>query len=118
MFCVKTFPGEIQHTGVLTPDRKPTTDKRTDKTKVQSSEPMSFIGVAFRNMDEVLLIETEITQRQLVALPRPTQHGSWSTLHSLWTAQQAGECLFQVLSWSETLPGRWSGLGVPEIWLV
>lgn len=44
-----------------------------------------------------------------------TKLGAWSTLHSLWAAQQAGKCHFQVtdlkqLSWFWHLPHTWSCL--------
>jgi hypothetical protein len=48
-----------------TPNRDPTTDQSTNTTKVQLGEPMSFIGVASRNMGERLLTGAEMTQRQL-----------------------------------------------------
>lgn len=49
----KTFPEETQHTCLLTPEREPTI--RTEPTKAWLGEPMSFIGVIYRNMGERLL---------------------------------------------------------------
>ena len=48
----KTFPGEMQHTCLITPDRDPTTDQSTDTTDVQPGEPMSFIEVTYRNRND------------------------------------------------------------------
>lgn len=39
---------------------------------VQRGEPVSFIGVTYRNMVEGLLRGAEVTQRQLAASPKPT----------------------------------------------
>lgn len=64
----------MQPTLLLTPDRDTMTDESTDITKVQFGEPVSFVGVTYRNMGESLLIGGEITQRQLNHR-RPPQHG-------------------------------------------
>lgn len=64
----QTFPGEIQHTYLFTPDREPMTDQNTDATKVQLGEPMNCIGVTgiyYRNVGESLFTGAEMTQRQL-----------------------------------------------------
>lgn len=53
------------NTRLLTPDWEPTTEQSMDITKVQLDEPVSFIGVAYRNMNEELLSGAEITQTQL-----------------------------------------------------
>jgi hypothetical protein len=39
---------------LLTSDREPTTDQSMNTTKVQLGDPMSFIGVTYRNMGEGL----------------------------------------------------------------
>ena len=57
-----TLPGETQHTHLLTPGRKPMTDKSMS-TKVQLDEPKSFIGATYRNIGKGLGTETEATQR-------------------------------------------------------
>lgn len=54
--------------------------KEQIKTKVQFSEPMSFIGVTFRNMGEVLLIETETTQRTTSCITKA--HPAWELEHT------------------------------------
>jgi hypothetical protein len=38
VLCDKTFPGEMQHTHLLTPHRKLVTDQITDTTEVQLGE--------------------------------------------------------------------------------
>lgn len=60
----KTFPGEMQQTRLLAPDREPMTDQSLDTTKVQLGEPMSFIGFIHKNMSEGLLIGAEMTEKQ------------------------------------------------------
>lgn len=50
---------------LLMPDRESVTDQKTDAIKVQLSEPASFIGAIYRNMDEGLLKGAEMTQRRL-----------------------------------------------------
>ena len=40
-------------------------EQSTDTTKLQLSEPISFIGVTYRNMGVELLTRREMTQRQL-----------------------------------------------------
>lgn len=49
---------------LFTPDREPMTDHSSDATKVQLGESMSFIGVTYRNVDELLTV-AEMAQRQL-----------------------------------------------------
>lgn len=41
------------------------TDQGTDTIKVQVGEPMSFIGMPYRNLGEGLFTGREMTQRQL-----------------------------------------------------
>lgn len=48
---------------LTTPDREPTTYQSRDTIKIQLDEPVSFIGVTHRNMDEGLLIRAEITHK-------------------------------------------------------
>lgn len=48
LLCDKPFLGEMQHTFLLTTNRKPTTDPSIDTIKVQLGEPMSFIGITHR----------------------------------------------------------------------
>ena len=42
LLCDKTFPGEMQHTCLLTPDKDPTTDQSTNSNKVHLGEPMRY----------------------------------------------------------------------------
>ena len=51
-----------QHTCLFIPDREPTTDRSTDTTEVQFDEPMSFIGVTYKNKGEGSLLGAEMTQ--------------------------------------------------------
>lgn len=63
---------------------------------------MSFIKITYRNVGDGLLRGAEMTQRQLPH-QRPPSIGdspqnleAGSTLHSLQSAQQVGQCPFQV----------------------
>ena len=58
VLCSKTFPGELQHTHLITPDREHIYN-RADTTTVQLGEPVSFIGVTYRSIGEGLLGEAE-----------------------------------------------------------
>ena len=49
LLCDKAFPAEMKHLCLLTSDREPTTNLSIDIPKVQLSEPMSFIGVTYKN---------------------------------------------------------------------
>lgn len=42
--CDKAFPGEMQHTQLFHPDRKPTTDPCTNNIKVQLGQPGALLG--------------------------------------------------------------------------
>lgn len=60
------------------------TEQRMDTTKVQFSEPVSFIRVIYRNMDEGLLTGVEMTQRQLHHKFQPSMGDSSQTgAHSI-----------------------------------
>lgn len=49
VYCViKTFPGEMLHTRLLTTNREPTTDQSMETNKVQLGELMNSIGVIFK----------------------------------------------------------------------
>lgn len=55
----------MPHAGLLIPNREIMTNQGSDTTHVQLGEPMSFIGVAYRNTGEASLIGGETIQRQL-----------------------------------------------------
>lgn len=100
-FVSKLFLGRL-NTHIFSPQiGKPTTDKRTDKTKVHFSEPMSFIGVTFRTMGEVLLLETENTQRQLLYQGLPSVGDSSQAGTVGHTAQPVGGSA----GWRRFFPG-------------
>ena len=63
MLCDETFPGEMQHTCLLTPDREPQKDQSIDTTKVQFGEPMDFTGASYRSMGKALLTGAEMSQK-------------------------------------------------------
>ena len=44
LLCDKTFPGEMLHTYLFTPDRDPMTDQSVDATKVQPGKAMSVVA--------------------------------------------------------------------------
>jgi hypothetical protein len=122
-----TLPGETQHTHLLTPGRKPMTDKSMS-TKVQLDEPKSFIGVTYRNMSEGLLRGSEMSEIQLHC-QSPLQHG-WQLTKlgpgttSCTACKQLNwfdsvlpkviliKTSFRLLGWFLFLPGSWSGLRI------
>lgn len=90
--CVtKAFPGETQHTYLLTPDKDPKIDQGMHTIKVNLGEPRNLIGVPYRNMGEELYTGGEMTQRQLHQQAHPSMGdtsqswGCWSILHSQQT---------------------------------
>ena len=58
----KNSPRKTQN-NLFMEDRKPM-ELKYKSIKVQLGEPMSYIGVSYRNMGEGLLTGTEMTQRQ------------------------------------------------------
>lgn len=50
--CDNTFSGEMKCIFLHMPDRVPMTDQSADTAKDQLSEPMSFIGITWRDMGE------------------------------------------------------------------
>lgn len=44
LLCDKTFPGETQHTCLLTPDKKPIRDQNKEATEVQLGEAWVVLG--------------------------------------------------------------------------
>lgn len=77
----KTFPGEVQHTGLLTSARDPMTDHSIYNTQVQFIKPVSFIGITQSNIYE-LYTGAELMQRQL--------HHQSSPPHG-WQFPEAGD---------------------------
>lgn len=47
-----------------------------DTTKVHFAEPMRFIGVTYKNMDEGLFTEAHMTQRQFIPKAHPNMDDS------------------------------------------
>lgn len=78
-------------------DRQLATDS-TNTTKVQPDEPMSFVGVPYRNVVDSYLKEQEGLRNSCIAKAplQLTKLGTESTLHSLHIAQQVEGCLSQV----------------------
>lgn len=76
------FPGEkSKHICLLIPDKErsiPKIYQCKDTTKVQLGEMVNYLGVIFRNIDEVLHIGAEMTQGQLHHR-RPPKYGRHST---------------------------------------
>lgn len=102
---IKTFPEEIWHTHLFTPDRDPMTDQRRDTTKVQFGELVGFgfNKVTHRSTGEGLLIGAKVAWTGTSPKPTPDSMGNtdsyksreaWSMLHSL----QALKRLDNVLS--------------------
>ena len=72
----------------LSTDREPTTEQRKGSTKVQFTEPMSFIVVTSRSMGERLLTGREMTQRQPYHQSPPSMDDSSQKLGNLEHTQQ------------------------------
>lgn len=63
-------------------DRKPTTNQRTDTTKVQLVKQLTFTVVMYMDISEMSLTAVEMAQRQLYhqrSPSRETAHQSWET---------------------------------------
>ena len=76
-------------------------------TKAQLGEPVSFIGVTYRNMGEGLPQEQKCLKDRSITKSHTAQvtvHTSWSTLHSLQAAQQVENAFSRRLSSSHPLP--------------
>ena len=77
-------------------DTELATNKNKDITKVQLGEPMSLVGVTYRNISEELFIRAEMIQRQMYhQSPLKTwvtlqKLETCITLHSLQATWQAG----------------------------
>ena len=96
-----------EQTCLHTLNRDHMTNQSTNITKVQLGEPMSFIGVTYRNMGEGSCTGAEMTQRQLYH-QGPPQHEwqltnleTWGTLHSLQVAQLVSASSGQLV-WSQS----------------
>lgn len=63
-FCCYVTWGDTNQC-LLTPGRILTTNQTMDTIKVQLGEPISFIGVTYKNMGEGFLTGAEVIQRQL-----------------------------------------------------
>lgn len=74
------FKGRCVH--ISTHLRLGTDDKIKNTTKVQFDEPMSFIGVSYKNMGEELLKGLEMTKIQLYYQSPPNP--SWITPLENW----------------------------------
>jgi hypothetical protein len=68
--------GEVQLTTLLIFDIDPTTEYSIDTVKIQLGEPMSFIGVIYRNMGEEIYTGTHMILRQLHHKPHTGMHDS------------------------------------------
>lgn len=104
VLCDKTFSGEGQHKCLLY-------SSKTDKTKVQFGESMSFMGLTFRNMGKGFHTGLEMTQGQLhyphyLAMGDTFPGlGTWST--DCTTCRQPNSLesvLSKCCSWSTPLP--------------
>jgi hypothetical protein len=87
-----------QNVHLFISDGEPVTDQCVDTIKVQFDEPMSFIGIIYRNIGKELLKGTEMTQRQLYQQGPPQHwvaaHKARNLKHCTPAAQQVRECPF------------------------
>jgi hypothetical protein len=91
--CNKAFPGETQHTSLLTPDGGPTLDQSADTTKVQFSKPRGLGGVTYRSRnDSKTAVSPKATPVWVTAhKAEDLEH----TTQSLQAAQQVGKWLLE-----------------------
>lgn len=75
----KAFPREIQHTCLLSPHQKPTTDQSTGNTKNQLGKSISFTGVAYKSMGEGSPTQVWVTAREAGGLEHTAQLAGSST---------------------------------------
>jgi hypothetical protein len=89
---------------------------RTDQsahTTIILDEPISFIGVTYRNMGEGLLTVAEKTQKQLHRQTLPSMGdssqklGTWRNCTTYRRLKGLENVLFRWLSWSKLLPDSW-----------
>ena len=59
--CDNPFPREMECTCLFPAHKESMTCQSADSTKVHVGEPMSFIGVTDRDVDEKVLARTEMT---------------------------------------------------------
>ena len=117
MCCVTLFLGSCDEC-LLTPDREPRAEQSRDTTKVPFGESVSCIGATHRSVCEGLVIEAEMTQKQLHHLSPPQDEDSspklraWSSLCSLRAAQQIRQCPFWVAPLVSASSGSSAGLRV------
>ena len=86
--------------------KEPRTDQSAHTTKVLLGEPISFIGVTYRNMSEGLLTGAEMTQRQLHRQSLPSIGDSSQKLGTWKTAQHVDGSK----GWRMSIPGASVGL--------
>ena len=91
---------------VSTLHKEPRTDQSAHTTKVLLGEPISFIGVTYRNMGEGLLTGAEMTQRQLHHQSPPSMGDSSQKLELRETAQPVDGSK----GWRMSFPGTSVGL--------
>ena len=117
----KVFLGR-HYTRLPATEMETTTAQRTDITKVQLGKPVSFIGVIYgnmgvrslnRNRNHLIVISPNLSPAWM------TGHklGTWNTLHSLQTAQQAAERPFQgtCFVWGFSRQLSWLPLLRPDV---
>lgn len=96
LLCGRTFPGETQCTCLLTPDREPTRDQRTDTTKLGDPMrcfffPFVFVflqlltGIQVRGhfQGQKWLRDSCVTEAHSSVGDKAWKLGTWSTSHSL-----------------------------------
>ena len=93
--------------------KEPRTDQSAHTTKVLLDEPISFIGVTYRNMGEGLLTGAEMTQRQLHRQSLPSvgdssqKLGAWRNCTACRWIKGLENVHSRCLSWSKLLADSW-----------
>ena len=98
---------------VSTLHKEPRTDQSAHTTRVLLGEPISFIGVTYRNMGEGLVTGAEMTQRQLHCQSLPSvgdssqKLGTWRNCTAYRWIKGLENVHSRCLSWSKLLADSW-----------
>lgn len=89
---------------LLIPEREPTTDQSKDTTKIQIDKPRNCIGVTHSSVDDGLLPEAGLTQRQPHHQSPPQ---AWQTAHKARNLKHSAQPSGNSAGWGCLLPAAW-----------
>lgn len=102
LLCDKTFPGEMLHTYLFTPDRDPMTDQSMMPPKTNLVNPFGLKGLFMTVCAVDYLQEQKWLKDKCITKAHPSLGDSpqmletWIVLHSLYTVQPVKQWPFQV----------------------